>query len=435
MKRPRIITSAVIAPPTPRPGLVEVSDGRRSMGGREVIALLAMVIAIVALAVDIILPAFADIRAEFGLAADSTAAAGLITTFLLGLALSQVVYGVLADRFGRKPILYTGIALYIVGALASAFAPGMGWLLAARFVWGAGAAAPRILTLSVLRDIYSGERMARAMSFVMAIFILIPVVAPSLGAVLTNWVTWRGAVGFTVVVAVVVGVWSLRLPETLRPENRLDLTWSDVARAARIVLTNRVTVGYMLAFTALFGSFASYLASSELIFSDVFGLAEEFPVIFGALSVVMGVAVLINGGLVERVGLQRLIRLVMMGYLIAAVALNVISVLTAGTPPFWLFAAGLAVVFSMHALLIPNMNSAAMMPMASVAGTASAIIGTVATAGGALLGALIDRAYDGTVTPLSLGFLVLGVVAWFLCRSAEAGLRAVAVEPAPEPAS
>ena len=434
MKRPRI-TSSVIASPAPRPGLVEVSDGHRSMGGREVITLLAMVMATVALAVDIILPAFAAIRADFGLASDSTAAAGLITTFLLGLALSQVVYGVLADRFGRKPILYAGISLYIVGALASAFAPGMGWLLAARFVWGAGAAAPRILTLSVLRDIYSGERMARAMSFVMAIFILVPVVAPSLGAVLTDWITWRGAVGFTVVVAVVVGIWTLRLPETLRPENRLELTWTDVARAARIVLTNRVTVGYMLAFTALFGSFASYLASSELIFADVFDLADEFPVIFGALSVVMGVAVLVNGGLVERVGLQRLIRLVMVGYLISAVALNVISVLTGGTPPFWLFAAGLAVVFSMHALLIPNMNSAAMMPMASVAGTASAIIGTVATAGGALLGSVIDRAYDGTVIPLSLGFLVLGVVAWFLCRSAEASLSAVPVEPAPEPAS
>lgn len=431
MKQSEVTTAAAGS----RPGLVEVSDGRRSIGGREVIALLAMVMAIVALAVDIILPAFADIRADFGLAPDSTAAAGLITTFLLGLAVSQVFYGVLADRFGRKPILYTGIALYIAGALASAFAPDMGWLLAARFVWGAGAAAPRILTLSVLRDIYSGERMARAMSFVMAIFILVPVVAPSLGAVLTNWITWRGAVGFTVVVAVLVGIWTLRLPETLRPENRLELTRSDVLRAAKVVLTNRITVGYMLAFTALFGSFASYLASSELIFSDVFGLADEFPVIFGALSVVMGVAVFVNGSMVERVGLRRLINLVMIGYLVAAVALNILSFATDGKPPFWLFAVSLAVVFSMHALLIPNMNSAAMIPMASVAGTASAIIGTVATAGGALLGAVIDRAYDGTVAPLSLGFLALGIVAWLLCRSAEAGLRALTMEPAPEPAN
>ena len=127
--------SASPRPDRVRPEAIAVSDGRRTMGGRELIAVLALVMSIVALAVDIMLPAFADIRAEFGLAADSTAAAGLITTFLLGLAVSQLVYGVLADRFGRKPVLYAGIGLYIIGALASALAPGLGWLLAARFLW------------------------------------------------------------------------------------------------------------------------------------------------------------------------------------------------------------------------------------------------------------------------------------------------------------
>jgi DHA1 family bicyclomycin/chloramphenicol resistance-like MFS transporter len=413
-----------------RPETIDVSDGRRTMGGRELVAVLALVMSIVALAVDIMLPAFADIRAEFGMAADSTAAAGLITTFLLGLASSQLVYGVMADRFGRKPVLYAGIGLYIIGALASALAPGLGWLLAARFLWGVGAASPRILTLTVLRDVYSGERMARAMSFVMAIFILIPVVAPSIGAIITEWVGWRGVIVSTVLVALLVGLWTLRLPETMNPENRLHLSWAGVARAARIVLTNRMTVGYMLSFTALFGGFASYLASSELIFGDVFGLAEEFPLIFGALAVVMGVAALINGFLVERVGLRRLIRLVMAGYLLAAAGLVLLSVSTQGVPPFWAFATLMAALLSMHALLIPNMNSAAMIPMAPVAGTASAIIGTVATAGGALLGTLIDRAYDGTVIPLIFSFLILGVVAWGLSRYAEAGLQPVDVETA-----
>jgi MFS transporter, DHA1 family, multidrug resistance protein len=415
-----------------KPGAIEVSDGRRSIGGRELISILALVMSIVALAVDIMLPAFADIRSEFGLSSDSTAAAGLITTFLLGLALSQLVYGVLADRFGRKPILYVGIGLYIGGALASLMANSLDWLLVARFVWGVGAASPRILTLSVLRDVYSGERMARAMSFVMAIFILIPVVAPSIGAVITDWIGWRGVIGSTVVVALLVGFWTLRLPETLKPENRLVLTWADVARAGRVVMTNRVTVGYMLSFAALFGGFASYLASSELIFSDVFGLADEFPLIFGALAIVMGIAALVNGFLVERVGLRRLIKVVMAGYLVAAAGLAVLSVATGGVPPFWMFAILMAALLSMHALLIPNMNSAAMIPMGSVAGTASAIIGTVATAGGALLGAVIDRAYDGTVGPLILSFLILGVVAWGLSRYAEIGFQPTYIEPAPE---
>lgn len=413
---------------------VAISDGTRTMGSKELIALLASVMSIVALAVDIILPAFGDIRSDFGLPADSTAAAGLITTFLLGLATSQLFFGLLADRFGRKPILFAGIGVYVLGALASAFAPSLAWLLAARFVWGAGSAAPRILTLSILRDTYSGERMARAMSFVMAIFILVPVVAPSLGAVLTDWISWRGALGFTVVVALLVGIWAYRLPETLAPEHRLDMRWRAVLVAGKIVLTNRVTMGYTLAFTALFGVFASYLASSELIFTDVFGLGEQFPVIFGGLAIAMGVAVLVNGNLVERVGLRRLINRVMLGYLVAAGALLALSVATGGVPSFWPFAVFLAAVLSMHALLIPNMNSAAMVPMAPVAGTASAVIGTLSTAGGATIGLVIDRAYDGTVLPLTVSFLVLGMVAWAFSRWAETRLFTIPAEPAPQAA-
>jgi len=410
---------------------ITVSDGRRTIGSRELIALLAMLMSGVALAIDIMLPAFGDIRAEFGLAEDSTAVAGLVTMFLFGLAVSQVFFGVLSDRFGRKPILYVGIAIYVAGAVASMLAPSLGWLLVGRFVWGFGAAAPRMTTLSVLRDTYTGERMARALSFVMAIFILVPVVAPSIGAVLTDWVGWRGTFGFTAVFALVIGLWSLRLPETLKDENRLSLTWSDVMRAGRLVLTTRMTVGYTLALTALFGVFVSYIASSELIFSDVYGLGDEFPLIFGGLAIAMGIAAIANGYLVQRVGLERLMRVVLNGYLVFSFGLAVLSLATDGSPPFWLFVIALALVTSMHSLLIPNMNTAAMIPMGRVAGTASAIIGTVSVALGSLLGLFIDRAYDGGVTPLSLAFLILGVVAWGLARWASAGFRTVAGEPAP----
>ncbi len=402
---------------------VEITDGRKTVNSHELTTLLALAMSLVALAIDILLPAFADIRAAFELPPNSTAAAGLITAFLLGLAVTQVVYGVLADRFGRKPMLYLGLGLYIAGALASTIAPTLEWLLIARFVWGAGAASPRILTLSILRDVYSGERMAKAMSFVMALFILVPVVAPSLGAVLTAWITWRGAVGFTVLVALLVGVWLVRLPETLHHENRIDLTYSDVMRAGTLVLTNRITMGYTLGFTALFGGFVSYLASSELILAEVFGLGEQFPLIFGGLATVMGVAVLANGSLVERVGLSRLLNTAMVGYLVAAASLALLTALTSGVPPFWLFATNLAAVLAMHSLLIPNMSTAAMIPMGPVAGTASAIIATVSTALGAVIGAAIDRAFDGTVAPLSTSFLVLGIIAWGLTRWADAALQ------------
>jgi DHA1 family bicyclomycin/chloramphenicol resistance-like MFS transporter len=393
-----------------------------------------MIMSSTALAIDVMLPAFGDIRAEFGLGSDSTAVAGVVTIFMLGLAVAQVFFGVLADRFGRKPILYAGIAIYIVGAVASTLAPSFGWLLAARFLWGVGSAGPRMITLSILRDTYSGERMAKAMSFVMAIFILVPVVAPSIGAAMTAWISWRAAFGFTAIAAVIIGVWSLRLPESLKPENRIKLTRVDVTGAGRQVLTTRMTLGYMFALTVLFGAFISYIASSELIFSDIYDRGDQFPLIFGGIAVAMGFAALLNGRLVETIGLQRLLSIVMVLYLVFAATLVLLVIGNDGVPPFWLFVGSLTLLTSVFALLIPNINTAAMLPMGRVAGTAAAIIGTVTTGGGALIGTMIDRAYDGTVTPLSVSFLGLGVVAWAFTRWASAGFRSVATEPVPVPA-
>jgi len=396
-----------------------ISDGVRTIGRREFIGLLAMMMAIIALSVDLMLPAFGDIRADFGLTPDSNALAGLITVFLLGLALAQVVYGVLSDRYGRRPIIYTGLAIYIVGAAASALAPTLGWLLVARFLWGLGAAAPRVVTLSVVRDTYQGDQMAKVMSFIMAIFILVPVFAPTLGALLTGWFTWRGMFGFTVIAAIAVWVWAVRLPETLHPEDRRSRGWSQVVQAGRKVLTTRSTMTYTLALTFMFGVFVSYLATSELIFSEVFGRGDQFPLIFGVLASVMGVGMLLNAPLVERFGLVRLIRAVTIGYLAVTTGLVILAVGSGGVPNFWVYAAGLMMAFACHALLIPNINSAAMTPMGAVAGTASAVTGTLSLAGGALIGVVIDRSFDGTVTPLSVAFLVGGVGAWVFTRLAE----------------
>jgi DHA1 family bicyclomycin/chloramphenicol resistance-like MFS transporter len=199
------------------------TDGRRSIGRIEFIALMALLMSVAALSVDLMLPAMGAIREEFGLEADSTAVAGLVTSYILGLAMSQLVYGILADRYGRKPLIYAGLAIYLIGATASVFAPSLGFLLFARFIWGLGAAGPRVLTLSIVRDTHEGSEMAKLMSFILAVFILIPAIAPSIGAVLTDWISWRGTFGFAVVVTLLVGVWSLRLPETLRPENRREI--------------------------------------------------------------------------------------------------------------------------------------------------------------------------------------------------------------------
>lgn len=377
--------------------------------------------ALAALGIDIVLPAFGDMRRDFGLAVDSTAVAGVITAYFIGLSVAQVVYGPLADRFGRKPTLYLGYGVYLVGAIASAFAPTLELLFAARVVWGLGAAGPRVVTLSVLRDRFEGEEMSRAMSFIMAVFILVPVLAPSLGALIAAAASWRWVFGVCALLVGVMAVWAIRLEESLDPADRRELRMSRVWEAARLVVTNRLTMSYTLALTALFGVFISYLGSSEIIFGEVFGMVEEFPLIFGGVAAVMGGAMLANALVVRRFGTRRMAHGILVVYVVGAVAFLGMAHLTGGRPPLALFLVGLVMMLACHALLIPNFNTIAMDPMKHVAGTASAVIGTLSTAGGAMLGAVLDRSFDGTILPLATGFAVLGLSALGLVLWAEEG--------------
>lgn len=393
----------------------------RRLGRVEFTALLAMSMSLAALGIDLMLPAFGVIRADLGLPADSTQVAGIVTTYFLGLAIGQVIYGPVADRFGRKPALYAGYAVYILGAAASTFAPTLGTIMAARFVWGLGAAGPRVVTIAVVRDRFEGEAMSRAMSLIMAVFVLVPVVAPTLGAAILAFAHWRWVFGVCVMLAVAMSVWASRLEETLDPANRIQLSFGRVWAAAKIVVTNRLTLGYTLALTSLFGVFTSYLASSEIIFSEVFGAGEDFPVIFGGLAAVMGGAMLANAFVVERFGTRRMSHVVLVAYLIFAALFAAITMASDGRPPLPVFLVGMSVMLASHALLIPNFNTVAMGPMGSIAGTASAVIGTISTALGALCGALLDRAFDGTVTPMVLGFLGFGAGAMVWVVWAERG--------------
>lgn len=407
---------------------------QRRIGRLEFTSLLAMSMALTALGIDIMLPAFGDIRSSLGLAPDSTAVAGLVTAYFLGLAVGQLGYGPVADRYGRRRALFVGYAIYLVGALAATFAPSLELLWVARFVWGLGAAGGRVVTLAVVRDTYEGERMARAMSFIMAIFILVPVVAPTLGAALNAIGGWQVTFAACAVAVVVVAIWARRLPETLASEDRLELTPRRILAATRVVVSNRQTVGYTLAITALYGVFTSWIASSEIIIIDVFGQEDRFPVLFGGLALCMGAAMVLNARIVERVGTRRLAHLVLVGYLVAATALCVLAFVGDGRPPLWAFLVGMAAMLGAHALLLPNFNTIALQPMGAVAGTASAVTGAVQVAVGALLGSALDRTFDGTIRPLAVGFLVYGLLASGFVLWAEGGrLFRPLVAPVPPP--
>lgn len=380
----------------------------------EFTLLVSMIMAVSALAVDMMLPAFGEMRTEFGLAADSNALAPVITFFLIGIALGQPIWGPLSDSVGRKPVLYAGLIIYIVAAIAAIFSPSLIALFIARFVGGLGAAAPRVISVGTIRDGYEGESMAKVLSYIMAVFLLVPIVAPSIGAGLLTIGSWKTIFLAIAVFAVAVGAWATRLPETLSPDRRLPLSFSKLAGAAGIVLRSRFVMGLTLAQTALFGFFASYLASSQIIIDDVFGLDSWFPIIFGLSAAVLGVGMLVNTRLLGIAPLRTILRGVFATYLVAALAILILTIATSGTPPIAVFAVPFIPILFAHALLIPNLNSAALIPMGALAGTAAAVIGTISTLGGALVGALIDVSYNGTVLPLSIGLAVGASIAFAL---------------------
>ncbi|MDJ0768243.1 MAG: MFS transporter [Ilumatobacter sp.] len=388
-------------------------------GTRPFIGVLALCMAVTALGIDTVLPAFPEIRTSLDLDPDATEVTGLITFFFIGSSLGLLPAGLLADRFGRRPVMWGGLALYVLGAIGSVAAPTIEMMFVTRFVWGLGSAGPRVAAMAMVRDAYEGAQMARQMSLVMAVFILVPTFAPALAVGILAIGPWQAIFWACAAVAVAVSGGVSLLPETLSTDLRRGLSAGDVWRSCAIVLRTPGTPAYLLSLTALFGVFLSYLASSEIILDQVFDLEEWFPVFFGGIALAMGAAMYLNGRVVERVGLARIIRFGFAANWLAAGLLFVVALVTAGEPPFWLFVVLLGAVLFFQQMLIPNLNAAAMQPLAQVAGTGAALLGMIAGAVGAVIGGGIDRQFDGTITPLSIGFIVSSTVAALAWRRAD----------------
>lgn len=408
------VTTLDTRPPTGRSHL--------AIGSKGFVAVLSMCMAVTALGVDTVLPAYGDIRSSLGLTEGASEVTGLITFYLMGNSLGLLPAGILADRFGRRAIMWGGLALYVLGAVGSIFAPSLGLMIAARFVWGLGGSGPRVAAMAMIRDGFSGEQMAKQMSFVLAIFLLVPAIGPTLSAGILAIGPWQAVFWMCATGAAVVMYLVSRLPETLPVESRRPLAVGAVWSGCRSVVATKGVPGYLLSLTALFGVLMSYLAGSELIVDQTYGLRAWFPAFFGGLSLVMLAAMLVNGRLVERLGLQVLVGRVFVVNAFASGALVVIAWAAGGEPPFWLFVGLLGVVLFTLQMLIPNLNAAGMRSLGHVAGTGTAILNMVSGAVGAVVGEFINRRFDGTITPMSVGFVVSAVIAfsaWRLARRSE----------------
>lgn len=379
---------------------------------RRFVLFVAATMSMAAISIDLILPAQGEMRRHFGLVDGSTRLGLIITLFFIGMASGQLFYGTLSDRFGRRPIMIIGLGISALGSFAASIAPTIPLLFFARFITGFGAAGPRSLAVAMVRDRYEGVEMAKLMSLVMTVFMIVPIVAPSLGALLLVVLPWQSVLWLPGVLALVVAVVAYRMPETLPAHRRRSLGAADLLAAAGAVVRNRRTMAFTLVTTLTFSSMASYLGRSEPLISNLYGRESLYPIVFGGVALFMAVATLANSRIIPRLGLQRMLSLTSKSLVVVTGLFAVLVYSTNGRPPFALLCLGLGVIMGNKGLLMPNANTAAMEPMGAVAGTASSIIGVTTSAVGAVLSGLVTRIYDPSARTLALAMF------GFACGSA-----------------
>ncbi len=395
----------------------------------ETIALLALMISFVAFSIDAMLPALPEIGHDLGVAQANDPQL-VISVLFVGLATGQLIYGPLSDSLGRKPPIYAGFALFLIGCLLSTFAPNFAVMLLGRFLQGLGAAGPRIVTLALVRDQYEGRAMARIMSLIMAVFILVPVLAPIIGQGILLIGPWRAIFGVLFSLASISLIWfAIRQPETLTPERRVPFSLRHIATAFREAFGNRTTLGYTLSAGLIFGAFVGYLTSAQQIFQDQYGLGKLFPFYFAVLALAIGGASVSNARLVMRHGMRRLAFLALIILTGSSIAFFAAAYGAAGHPPLWAFMAYLLGAFFCIGILFGNLSALAMEPLGHIAGVGSAVVGAVPTYISLLFGTWIGQSFDGTVLPLVGGFAVLGLAALAVMGWTErGGRRPVAIQ-------
>jgi DHA1 family bicyclomycin/chloramphenicol resistance-like MFS transporter len=388
------------------------------LGFTEFVVLVAAMMSTQAIAIDAMLPAFPVIARALEVINENHVQ-WIVTAYMTGLGCGQLLWGLLSDRFGRRPVLLGGLSLYVVAALLCGLAGNFHALLAWRFAHGV-AAASVVVSRSVVRDLYSGRQMARVLSLTFMVFLTVPILAPSLGQAILWLAPWR----YIFIVcgsfaALVCGWAALRLPETLHPEYRLTLNRAQITAAVRLVLFTRCSLWYTLAMGVMFGGIMAYVGMVQQIFGEVFHRASLMPTMFALCATSMGIAAFINSKIVERFGMRRISHIALLCYLVIT---SVHSLLAAfSVEPLWVFVAIQSATMACFSLSISNFGAMAMEPVARVAGIGASLQGFMSTLGGALTGALIGRQFNGTLVPLAAGSLCCGVVSLFFVLLAEKG--------------
>lgn len=375
---------------------------------RSATVYLAFVGILIAFGIDVSLPAFDDIEADLPTGGASISL--IVTLYFIGMAVGQVFYGPIADRFGRRPALLVGLGLYVVGALASALAPSFGFLLAARLLWGLGAAAAASLRMAMARDLFEGDQMARIVTIVMAVFMIGPIFIPIVGQLILAVAPWPAV--FLAAMAMAIGVmgWTVWFGETLPPERSRPLELRPLAEATRAVFSTRATMGHILAQTFSGAAFFSFLGSSQPIIDRIYGREDHFVYFFGGGGVLMVAALLVNNRLIAKYSTRPMVLATSLMLIAASGTGLVLTLLADGTPSIWIWFAWVAIANAMTTTLTPMCSALALQPMGEQAGTAASVLGVITLAGGAGLAAIIDASIDQTVTPMAVGYVVCSLL-------------------------
>lgn len=390
----------------------------KALSEKEFIALFATIISLTALSMDAVLPAFRDMAQSLALV-DVTQIQWVVSALIAGMVFGELVFGPVSDVIGRKNSILTGVAIYIVGSLIAMSAHTLEVLLLGRFVQGLGVAAPKTVSRALVRDLYQGRAMARIMSYIMVVFILVPMLAPAFGQMVLLVGDWRWIFAALMLQGVIASVWMItRQPETLAPENRHRFDLKRLVREARFIVTHREVMCYTGMSGLTFAGLMLYLGMSQSIFQDLYHTGDAFPLYFAILAGGAGVASFTNGRLVMRLGMTRLVWVALSLKLTAANGMLLAAWLLGGVPPLWLFLClGVPIFFSMG-LLFGNMSALAMEPLGKMAGIASSVTSSLTSLIAVVLSVIIGSFYNFTVVPLAAGYVIFTGLSFVLMLSA-----------------
>jgi len=392
---------------------------KTSIGLVEFVALMAMMTSLTAMSIDSMLPALSEIGLDLGLQRPNDSQL-VISLLLVGMAVGQMFLGPLSDSIGRKPTVYIGFGLFIIGCLMSMLTTNFQIMLAGRMLQGLGAAAPRVVVVALIRDLYTGREMARVMSFVMAVFILIPVVAPAFGQAILMVAHWRWIFGSFLIIVLFIGIWfAWRQPETLSPDSRTTFSMATIGRAIREAVTHRMVFGYTITIGLVFGAFIGYLNSAQQVFQEQYDLGTLFPLYFALLALSLGCAFIANSRLVMRFGLHEISYLALKSIVALSIVFFGVATITDGHPPLWSLTIYFILTFFGLGILFGNLNALAMKPLGHIAGVGAAVVGSLSTFISLLLGTFIGQCYNATVLPLIGGFAIFSITAILVMRWVE----------------